>query len=278
MWKKIVLVIAIILLVTGIGFLLFPPVSNYVGQVKADAEIKQFEKEVDSVVDSVTTEDGEEATCLEEAVRLGLVDVDGFPVDGVKIDQKTGKKTYGNEIIYQSDLDRLREDSLAYNKSLLKGQGTVDLADYSRSVFYLPDYGFRSEIYGYISIDAIDMRLPVYLGARGGNMRFGAAHMYGTSLPVGDESSNCAIAGHTNYTGRIFFDRLRELVVGDTVTIHTRWDSRDYKVTSYKTIKPDHTDDLLIQDGKQLLTLITCIRTEPGKPYDRYLVICERVK
>ena len=36
------------------------------------------------------------------------------------------------------------------------------------------------------------------------------------------------------------------------------------------------TDDLYIEEGRQLLTLITCIRSEKPVVFDRYLVICEK--
>lgn len=261
---KILTVAAVIILIVGIGFLLFAPVSNFLGQKKADAVVDTFEKTVDNISETVTTEDGEEITSLEEAIEYGYIDEEGYPVN-----------PYGERVVYKLDLDRLLNDSLAYNKMLLTGQGTKDTIQYSRPVFDLKTYGISDSIYCYITIDAIGMRLPVYLGANDTMMSYGAAHLYGTSLPVGEESTNCAVAGHTGYIGRIFFDNIRRLKVGDTVTVTTYWDNTDYKVIGHKTIKPDESDDLLIQDGRQLLTLITCV-SDGNDDFDRYLVICEK--
>ena len=40
MWRKILTVVAIIILLTGIGFLLFPTVSNQIGQQRANNVIE----------------------------------------------------------------------------------------------------------------------------------------------------------------------------------------------------------------------------------------------
>lgn len=274
MWKKVLAVIAGILLLAGLGLILFPPVSNFIGQKKADAIVESFDKKAENVAETVTTEDGKTISSLEQAKEQGYVDEEGYPVTTVRY--SGGSVYYGDRIVYRLDLDRLLADSLAYNKRLLTGQGTEDTIRYDRQVFDLRKYGIDDGIYAYLSIDAIGMRLPVYLGANDEQMGYGAAHLYGTSLPVGDNSTNVAIAGHTDYIGRIFFDNIRKLEVGDDVSITTYWETVDYEVIDYKVVEPDESDDLLIQKDRQLLTLITCIYAGSPDTFDRYLVICEK--
>ena len=274
MWRKVLTVVAVIILIVGIGFLLFPTVSNYIGKTKANAMADAFDQAADHITETVTAVDGTVIDSLAAAKEKGYVDEDGLPVDSVT--KSGGSIVYGTRIIYQKDLDDLLRDSLAYNEMLLTGQGTEDTIQYNRPVFDLSTYGLSDNVYAYIDIEAIDMRLPVYLGADEYVLSYGAAHMYGTSLPVGEGSYNCAIAGHTNYPGRIFFDNLKKLQIGDTVKLTTYWDTSEYKVTDYKIVTPDNTDDLLIQQDRQLLTLITCIWTGHGQDFDRYIVTCER--
>lgn len=274
MRKKILIAVAVIVLLAGVGFLLFPTVSNFIGQKKAEAVVESFDQTVDHITETVTADDGTAITSLAQAKELGYVDKEGFPVDSVTI--SGGSIVYGSRIIYKLDLDRLLKDSLAYNEMLLTGQGTEDTIQYNRPVFDLNTYGISDNIYAYIDIDAIDMRLPVYLGADEYVLSYGAAHLYGTSLPVGEGSYNCAIAGHTNYVGRIFFDNLKKLKIGDKVSLTTYWDTSEYEVIDHKTVPSDETDDLLIRDGRQLLTLITCIWSGHGQEFDRYIVTCER--
>lgn len=271
MSRKILTVIASVILIAGLGFLLFPPVSNFIGQKKADSAADSYDKAIENITETVTAEDGEVISSYEEAVEHGYVDDEGYPVSYIS---DTG---YGERVVYQLDLDRLRADSLKYNEMLLTGQGTADTTVYSRAALDLEQYGISDDIYCYITIDAIGMRLPVYLGANDTMMSYGAAHLYGTSLPVGNMDSTCAFAGHTDYIGRIFFDNIRKLDTGDEVKITTWWENTYYRVVDYQIVSPDDSTYLQIQKGRQLLTLITCISDGEGG-FDRYLVICEKEK
>ena len=61
--------------------------------------------------------------------------------------------------------------------------------------------------------------------------------------------------------------------LGDKITLTTPWDTLVYRVCELKIIQPDDINAVLIQPGRDLLTLTTC------HPYtqntQRYLVIAE---
>ena len=99
-------------------------------------------------------------------------------------------------------------------------------------------YGL-SNFYCYLSIPAIDLYLPVYLGANDDMMSCGAAHLSGTSLPIDMKDTNVAIAGHTDYIGRIFFDNIRRLEKGNRVIVHNYWETVEYKVIDKKNRSAD---------------------------------------
>ena len=86
------------------------------------------------------------------------------------------------------------------------------------------------EVYGYVSAPSIGLELPIYLGGNDDNMALGAAHMTYTSLPIGGESTNCVLSGHSGYIGRIFFDYLPNLSIGDEIVVENYWDTLTYKV------------------------------------------------
>ena len=272
LWQKIVLIIATLMLITGIVFLSFPPVSNFVGQQKANGIIEDFNDTLDYIVPESGTNDKVPASVTSkkhaDAVKKGEVDDEGYAVDS------NGRRVSGKRIVFQYDLNALYRDSVKYNQSLVNHQGTVETTNFSAAALKMSNYGL-SNFYCYISAPSIDMYLPVYLGANDSMMSCGAAHLAGTSLPIDMKDTNAVIAGHTGYIGRIFFDNIRNLDVGDTVTVHNYWQSINYKVTGYKVVKPTECNDLLIQNGKQMLTLITCIKSK-DKGFDRYLVICEK--
>ena len=111
----------------------------------------------------------------------------------------------------------LWEDMVRYNQNIAaQGQSGLSCAyDYQKASFQLADYGLPDEIFGVLSIPAIDLEMPIYLGATEQHMANGAAHLSQTSLPIGGMDTNCVIAGHRGYSGASYFRYLDKLHVGD---------------------------------------------------------------
>ncbi len=64
-------------------------------------------------------------------------------------------------------LDRLYSDVLNYNKSIYDSEQSnlKDTEAYQKSLFNLKDYGLNSEVFGYIAIPVLELKLPIYMGA-----------------------------------------------------------------------------------------------------------------
>lgn len=261
MAKKIITVIATLMLVIGIGMLLFPTVSNFIGKKVAEAEASNFDKQVENI----------QSGSLEEAKKEGKVDSQGYLID------EKGNRTSSTPVIFDVDLERLYNDSLKYNENLIKNQNSLLIADnsYEYASLDLADYGAYDYIYGYVTAPTIGMQLPIYLGANDATMSYGAAHLTHTSLPIGGRNTNTVLAGHTAYIGRIFFDNLRNLNIGDSVFLTNYWGTIEYTVSETKIVLPNQSQDIFIKENKDLLTMITCI-SNGKKEYDRYIVICKR--
>ena len=118
--------------------------------------------------------------------------------------------------------------------------------------------------------------MPIYLGATEQHMADGAAHLSQTSLPIGGANTNSVIAGHRGYGGANYFRYIDKLQIGDTVTVTNLWEQLTYQVAEIKIIYPYQVEEILIQPGRELLTLLTCHPYASGGK-QRYLVICERV-
>ena len=186
-------------------------------------------------------------------------------------------KRYSSEPAYLAFVNGEYAEAYEKYKKLEKNQYDMLRDDtYTQAAVNLEDYGISDGIYGYVAAKTINMRLPIYLGANSVNMSYGAAHMSATSLPIGGKNTNTVLAGHTGYIGRIFFDNLRNLKIGDKVSITNYWDTLDYKVVETKVNKPNESGDCYLQKGRDLLTMFTCISDGNGG-FDRYYVICERV-
>lgn len=177
------------------------------------------------------------------------------------------------------DYPELWADMVRYNETIYT-QGQAGLSceyDYQKPSFRLSDYGLGDEVFGVISIPAMELEMPIYLGATEQHMANGAAHLSQTSLPIGGENTNCIIAGHRGYNGASYFRYIDKLKVGDAVYITNLWERLTYRVCEIKIIDPHDVPEILIQPERELLTLLTCHPYASGGK-QRYVVYCERVE
>ena len=165
-----------------------------------------------------------------------------------------------------------------YNRQIYaSGQsGLCDAWAYQKASFDLTSYDVEEGAIGVISIPAMDVELPIYLGATADNMAKGAVHLSQTSLPVGGINTNCVIAAHRGWYGAPYFRYIDVLTVGDEIHITTLWEELVYTVSEIKVIEPSDINQILIQDGRDMLTLLTCHPYASGGRY-RYVVYCDRV-
>ena len=170
-------------------------------------------------------------------------------------------------------------DMVRYNETIYtQGQTGLSCAyDYQKPSFTLTQYGLADEVFGVISIPAMELEMPIFLGATEQHMADGAAHLSQTSLPIGGENTNCVIAGHRGYNGASYFRYIDKLKVGDLVSVTNLWERLTYRVCEIKIIDPHDVTEILIQPGRELLTLLTCHPYASGGR-QRYVVYCERVE
>ena len=165
----------------------------------------------------------------------------------------------------------------AYNEAIFREsqEGLSGKTAYETPSFTLADYGLDSEVFAVLSIPALGLTMPVYLGATRQHMADGAAVMGQTSLPLGGGNTNCVIAGHRGWNGAAYFLYLPQLKKGDIVTITNLWETLTYEVVETKIIAPNDVEAIHIQPNRELVTLLTCHPPASGGK-QRYLVVCER--
>lgn len=131
-------------------------------------------------------------------------------------------------------------------------------------------------IMGYITIAKIGVELPIYHGTSDSVLQIAAGHLEGTSLPVGGASTHAVISAHRGLPSAKLFTNLDQLEVGDTFTITVLDRVLTYEVDKITIVLPTQTDDLLVADGKDYVTLMTC--TPYGINTHRLLVRGRRVE
>ena len=138
-------------------------------------------------------------------------------------------------------------------------------------------YGIEDEIIGVLEIPAMELTMPVYLGASDAHLAAGAAVLGNTSAPIGGNSTNCVIAGHRGWKGADYFRHIDRLAVGDTVALTNLWETLTYTVADIQIIQPHEVEKIKIQPNRDLLTIITCHPYASGGK-QRYVVYCERIE
>lgn len=175
---------------------------------------------------------------------------------------------------YPELLAALRE----YNQRIYaeKQCNLVDLEACEEPAADLTTYGVADEIIGVLEISAMELIMPVYLGASDAHLAAGAAVLGNTSAPIGGDNTNCVIAGHRGWRGADYFRHIDRLQIGDTVTLTNLWETLTYTVADIQIIQPHEVEKIKIQPNRNLLTLLTCHPYASGGR-QRYVVYCERV-
>lgn len=129
-------------------------------------------------------------------------------------------------------------------------------------------------VMGYLSINRISLRLPIYHGTSEDVLAKGVGHMSQTSLPIGGKGTHAVLTGHRGLPSAELFTRLGEMRKGDLFWIEVLGRKTTYKVTDISVVKPNEVDKLRIEPGRDLVTLLTC--TPYGVNTHRLLVTGER--
>lgn len=172
--------------------------------------------------------------------------------------------------------DQLYNELKSKNEELYENnqKDLVDPFSYEQPIIDLSRYGITDNTIGFIRIPKMDIELPILLGANAQNMKKGAVHLTETSYPIGGENTNSVIAAHRGYGKAILFRHIEKLENGDKIYIQNFREELVYEVYEIKLIDPDEVKELLIEGGKDIITLLTC------HPYrvntQRYVVKAQR--
>ena len=237
-WYSVLILLALLIFAAGLGLTLYP----YIHGALVDRIILQ------------------EAEVFLERVDIAVEETHVIPAEQPRL--------------YQT----LWEDMTAYNEKIYaeSQNGLNGREAYQTPSFVLADYGLMDEKFGVIQIPKLDLEMPLFLGATKQHMADGAAILSQTSIPIGGANTNAVIAGHRGYRGASYFRYITELEIGDQVIITNLWESLSYEVVEKKIIQPYEVEEILIQPGEDMITLLTCHPYASGGK-QRYVIYCERV-
>lgn len=173
------------------------------------------------------------------------------------------------EKIDQNEMEACLENAMLYNEKLYV-KGVADQKEYSKQLNILGNGVMCS-----LEIPKIDLKLPVCHGTEEEVLSSNIGHLKESSLPIGGESSHCVLSGHRGLPNAELFTRLDELEKGDMFFIVVCNQRLGYKVSQISVVQPDDVECVRIQEGKDLLSLVTC--TPYGLNTHRLIVTGERI-
>lgn len=128
---------------------------------------------------------------------------------------------------------------------------------------------------GTVEIPKINISLPIFHTTNEEVLETAAGHLEGSSLPVGGENTHAVISAHRGLPSAALFTDLDKLKEGDHFLLKILDDTLCYEVDQIHVVEPEETDLLAVEEGMDLVTLLTC--TPYGVNSHRMLVRGHRV-
>lgn len=210
------------------------------------------------------------------AVALGLL---FYPLVGELLNEKyhSDVETTYTAVIADTDDAELtvQREAAQQHNAMLSGAATITEGGASAPPLAYAQQLTVGGVMAYVDIPKINVCLPVQHGTDADTLERAVGHVVGTSLPVGGSSTHAVLSAHSGMASSKLFSDIDQLTEGDTFYIHVLGDTLAYKVDSIHTVLPTDTSQLQIEDGKDLVTLVTC--TPFGINTHRLLVRGHRV-
>mgnify|MGYP000568225311 FL=1 len=185
---------------------------------------------------------------------------------------------YAQEVqgLDEEECKRLLDEAREYNASLWEKGTAFSLTEEEKTQYLKMLRIPGTETFGYIEIPSLDVMLPIYHGTQDAVLQRAIGHLEWTSLPVGGESTHSVLSGHRGLPSEKLFTELDKLAEGDVFILRILNETLTYEVDRIRIVEPEDTTDLMIEEGKDLCTLVTC--TPYGINTHRLLVRGHRVE
>lgn len=205
-----------------------------------------------------------------------------YPTVADKINDAVNQKVIGE---YQRQLqavdngayEAMLQDVATYNDRLFKAKpyiGELTSEEWAKyeSLLNLDGTG----IMGYIEVPKANIYLAIYHGTDENVLQTGVGHLEASSLPLPGESVHTVLTGHSGLPSARLFTDLDQLEIGDTFVLHILNEVLTYRVERMARVSPEELEDMKIEEGQELCTLMTC--TPYGINTHRLVVTGRRIE
>ncbi len=158
----------------------------------------------------------------------------------------------------EEEYDAILASARAYNAALDDGSFRWYLSDEEKEAYRKELFFDADGAMGYIAIDKLRLRLPIYHGTSEAVLQTSIGHLEWSSLPVGGAGSHCVLSGHRGLPSARLFSDLDKLAEGDLFTLSVLNETLSYQVDQIRVVEPADVSALQIVPGEDYCTLLTC--------------------
>ncbi len=158
----------------------------------------------------------------------------------------------------RQDYDQVFAEAEAYNQELLQHADRFDADGWTDDNYESMLSINGSDVMGTLEIPKIGVKLPIYHGISDAVLQDGVGHIEGSSLPIGGESTHCALSGHTGLPSAKLLTDLDQMEIGDLFYLYVCGKTLVYEVDQILVVEPNDMESLAITPGEDYVTLITC--------------------
>lgn len=159
----------------------------------------------------------------------------------------------------EDQISAMWDEANAYNEELTQYGSmdwTVEGDEKARYMGLLNPLG--TGVMGHIEIEKLGVDLPLYHTVEESVLQIGVGHIPGSSLPVGGEGTHVVLSGHRGLPTSKLFTELDKMQEGDLFSIRVLDQQLVYEVDQIRVVLPNEVSELKIEEGKDLVTLVTC--------------------
>ena len=190
-------------------------------------------------------------------------------------DQVLAEKEASGTIDYEAELEQAVRYNDALLPSILPDSFAVAEATEEDEAYMSALNVTGDGMMGTVEIPKININIPIFHTTKEEILEKAAGHLEGSSLPVGGESTHAVITAHRGLPSAALFTDLDKMEEGDHFLLHILKETLCYEVDQILVVEPKDTDALAVEEGKDLVTLLTC--TPYGVNSHRLLVRGHRV-
>lgn len=204
-----------------------------------------------------------------------------YPIASDYLNSRNQSKAIASYSDQVADMDEEKYQELwaevaQYNQWLLQRENPYAVTDEQRQWYNSLLNINETGIIGYVEIPSIKVSAPIYHGTEEKTLQVAIGHLEWTSLPGGGEDTHCVFSGHRGLPSAKLFTDLDKMVVGDLFMLKVLDKTFTYQVDQILIVEPDDTNALMIVEGEDYCTLVTC--TPYGVNSHRMLVRGHRVE